>query len=258
MPLVDAHIHLTDEEFLHYIGSIITNLKAMKIKVCSVCVDNQTSLASVDLLRDPLLHNIISQFIGIHPRNANHEDVVAFGQLLETNAQHVDGIGEIGLDRTYTEDGYSPYHKQLEVFESMLQLAEKYHKPISVHSRKSLDEILQLISSYDIAAVLMHWFSGNKKQLNTCMDRGYYVSYGPPLLYSEDKRVMLGKTHKNRILIETDGPNRYSHCFGNHPALPSSFLASVAKSVSEVLVMSYTETLEMLCLNWSQFLNRKF
>src|SRR5918995_346902 len=170
MSLVDAHIHLTDEEFLHYIGSIVTNLKAMKIKVCSVCVDNQTSLASVDLLRDPLLHNMISQFIGIHPRNANHEDVVAFGQLLETNAQHVDGIGEIGLDRTYTENGYSPYHKQLEVFESMLRLAEKYHKPISVHSRKSLDEILQLISSYDIAAVLMHWFSGNKKQLNICMD----------------------------------------------------------------------------------------
>jgi hypothetical protein len=33
MSLVDAHIHLTDEEFLQYIGSIITNLKAMKIKV---------------------------------------------------------------------------------------------------------------------------------------------------------------------------------------------------------------------------------
>lgn len=255
MPLVDAHIHLTDGEFLQYIDSIIATLKAMKIKVCSVCVDNQTSLASIELLRDPGLRNTISQFIGIHPQSANYEDLIAFEHVLETHIQSVDGIGEIGLDRTYAEDEFSPYPKQIQVFESMLRFAEKYSKPISVHSRESLNEILQLISSYNIAAVLIHWFSGNKRQLSMCMDRGYYVSYGPPLLYSEDKKVLLGKTHRNRILIETDGPNRYSHCFGNRPALPSSFLASVAKSVGEVLLMPYDETVEMLSLNWSQFIN---
>jgi TatD DNase family protein len=257
MSLADAHIHLTDGEILQYIDSIITTLKAMKIKVCSVCVDNRTSYASIDLLRDPTLRNMVSQFIGIHPQCANYEDVSAFEHLLEAHIQSVDGLGEIGLDRTYTEGEFSPYPKQIKVFESMLRLAEKYSRPISVHSRESLNEILELISSYNIVAVLIHWFSGNKTQLNICMDRGYYVSYGPPLLYSKDKKVLLGKTHKNKILIETDGPNRYTHCFGNQPALPSSFLASVAKSVSEVLLMPYEETVEMLSLNWCRFTNHK-
>lgn len=257
MPLVDAHIHLTDGEILQYINSIITTLKAMKIKVCSVCVDNRTSLASIDLLQDTTLRNFISQFIGVHPQRANYEDVSAFEHLLGANIQSVDGIGEIGLDRTYSEDGFSPYPKQIQVFETMLRLAEKYSRPVSIHSRESLNEILEITSSYNIPAVLMHWFSGNKRQLRICMDRGYYVSYGPPLLYSKDKRVLLGKTHKNKILIETDGPNRYSHCFGNQPALPSSFLASVAKSVSEVLLMPYDVTVEMLSSNWSHFTNHK-
>jgi TatD DNase family protein len=257
MTLVDAHIHLTDAEFLHSINSVIVTLKAMKIKVCSVCVDNRTSLFSIDLLSDPTLRSSVFVFIGIHPRSADYEDVIEFERILSNHIQSVDGIGEIGLDRSYTENGFSSYRKQTEVFESMLRLAEQYHKPVSVHSRKSIDEILQVISSYNIVAVLMHWFSGNKRQLNACMDRGYYVSYGPPLLYSEDKRALLRKTHRSNILIETDGPNRYSHCFGNYPALPSSFLVSVAKSVSEVLLMPYDETVEMLSLNWSHFISRK-
>ena len=68
---------------------------------------------------------------------------------------------------------------------------------------------------------------------------------------------MLKKTDKNRILTETDGPNKYSHCFGDFPALPSSFLTTVVKTVSEVIRMSYQETLEMLTVNWCNYVGSK-
>ncbi|MFZ0568697.1 MAG: TatD family hydrolase, partial [Nitrososphaeraceae archaeon] len=67
MSLVDAHIHLTDNEFSLYIDSIIATFKAMRIKVCSVCVDNQTSLRSIRLLNNLVHRDTIFQFIGIHP-----------------------------------------------------------------------------------------------------------------------------------------------------------------------------------------------
>jgi TatD DNase family protein len=113
------------------------------------------------------------------------------------------------------------------------------------------------MTSYDITSVLIHWFSGNKEQLRKCMDRGYYVSFGPAVLYSEDKRVLLKKADKNRILTETDGPNKYSHCFGDYPALTSSFLTTVVKAISEVITMSYQEALEMLTVNWCQYVGRR-
>lgn len=257
MPLVDAHIHLTDNEFSPYTDSIMKTFKAMKIKVCSVCVDTQTSIRSIRLFNNCANRDAIAQFIGIHPLYANHEEVVRFQLLFDKNIEFIDGIGEIGLDKTYALNDYSPYSKQKDVFELMLQLAESHHKPISVHSRGSLDEVLQLMSTYNINGVLIHWFSGNKGELRKCMDRGYYVSYGPALVYSEDKRVLLGKTDKNRILTETDGPNKYSHCFGNYPALPSSFLGTVVKTVGEVVTIPYEETLEMLTMNWHQYLGRR-
>jgi TatD DNase family protein len=257
MSLVDAHIHLTDNEFSYYTDSIMKTFKAMKIKVCSVCVNTQTSFRSIGLFKNHANRDAIAQFIGIHPLYANHEDVFRFQLLFDRNIEFIDGIGEIGLDKTYALNDYSPYSKQKEVFELMLQLAESHHKPISVHSRRSLDEVLQLINTYNINGVLIHWFSGNKKQLRKCMDRGYYVSYGPALVYSEDKRVLLRKTDKNRILTETDGPNKYSHCFGNYPALPSSFLGTVVNTVSGEVTMPYEETLEMLTVNWHQYLGRR-
>lgn len=173
----------------------------MGIKVCSVCVDNQTSLRSISLLSHPNHRDTVTQFVGIHPSFAKHEDVVKFCSMLESNIQSIDGIGEIGLDRTYTLDNYSPYPKQLEVFELMLRLAERHHRPISVHSRKSLDDIVQLMSTFRIPGVLLHWFSGSKRQLERCLDRGYYISYGPALLYSQDKEVLLKKLIRTKYWL---------------------------------------------------------
>jgi TatD DNase family protein len=89
------------------------------------------------------------------------------------------------------------------------------------------------------------------------MDMGAYVSYGPPLVFSEDKRVLLKNTERNRILIETDGPVRYPRCFTGLPALPTSFLVTVAKSVGEALDISYLEASELITSNTESFLCRK-
>ena len=139
----------------------------------------------------------------------------------------------------------------------MLELAEKWNKPVSIHSRKSLNDILDLIKSYNVENLLFHWFSGNKKQLRILMDIGAYVSFGPPLVYSDDKQVLLKNTDKNRILIETDGPVRYPKCFKELPALPTSFLATIAKAVGDVLDMPYSEVIKTIALNTESFLGKK-
>ena len=103
------------------------------------------------------------------------------------NRTIIDGIGEIGLDRSYVESKNICYERQKEIFCSMLALAEKTKKPVSVHSRRSLDDILEMFKTYNLGNVLLHWFDGNSKQLTRAMDMGLYVSYGPPLVYSDSK-----------------------------------------------------------------------
>lgn len=256
MFLFDAHIHLTDDEYSGYLDHIMTSLKSMKIKVCSVTVDIKTSLRSVNLFNRSH-RDIITQFIGIHPLAANREDVSKFYEIVNKNIDFIDGIGEIGLDRTYSLNNFSPYDNQIQVFKLMLEIAEKYKKPVSIHSRSSVDDILEIVSTYNIGNVLLHWFSGNKKQLRKCLDMGFYVSYGPALVYLDDKKALLKNTDTQKILVETDGPNRYSRCFKNLPSLSTSFLATVVKSVSETLGMTYQRTVEILERNSERYINKE-
>lgn len=222
----------------------------MKIIACSVTVDIETTLRSFDLFNTH--RNVIKQFIGIHPESSAREDLERFREIFNSNLQSIDGIGEIGLDGTYDV----PIKQQEYVFLAMLELAELTGRPVSIHSRKMLDRVLEMLSSYRIKSVLLHWFAGSKKQLAICMDRGLYVSYGPPLVYSEDKKVLLKNTDRDRFLVETDGPVQYSRCFENKPSISTSCLVSVVASVAYTLGMSYDETVELLQKNSEAYLAR--
>jgi TatD DNase family protein len=246
--LFDAHIHLTDNEYSSYIEQVISSLQAMKIVACSVTVDTQTALRSFSLFNSQ--RDIVKQFVGIHPEAAAREELDKFKEIFRSNLQSIDGVGEIGLDGTYEV----PYDRQKQVFSEMLALAESSNKPVSIHSRKALDDILEILPSFKINGVLLHWFAGSKKQLARSMDMGIYVSYGPALVYSEDKQAILKNTDKSRFLVETDGPVKYSRCFENLSAVSSGFLVSVVASAARTLDMSFEETAELLQENSEAYL----
>jgi TatD DNase family protein len=254
--LCDAHVHLTDAEFSPYLKEILASIRTMNMHVCSVTVDITSTLNGIKSFGQSNT-DIVTQFIGIHPQFAHEADIGKFIEIYSEYSNSIGGIGEIGLDPTYTITKGNTYQKQRQVFQAMLSLAEKSNKPVSIHSRKSLNDILDLIKSYNLGNLLFHWFSGNKKQLRALMDIGAYVSYGPPLVFSEDKRVLLKNTDKSRILIETDGPVRYPRSFTELPALPTSFLVTVAKAVGEALDISYLEAIEFMALNTENFLGKK-
>jgi len=246
--LFDAHIHLTDGEYSGQIGHIIASLRAIKIVACSVTVDAETAERSFQLFDST--RDVVRQFVGIHPEAAAREDLDKFKEIFRAHLQSIDGVGEIGLDGTYDV----PYERQKQVFKAMLELAESTKKPVSIHSRKALDDILETLPSYKVKGVLLHWFAGSKKQLTKSMDMGLFASYGPTLVYSEDKKVLLKNTDRSRFLVETDGPVRYSRCFENLPAVSGAFLVSVVASAARTLGMPYEETEQLLQNNSESYL----
>ena len=86
------------------------------------------------------------------------------------------------------------------------------------------------------------------------MDLGLYVSYGPILVYANDKQSLLTKSHTEQILVETDGPVKFSHCF-SHKITQIQFLPSVAHHASKILKTSYDDLLCQLEKNSERFLN---
>ena len=246
--LFDSHIHLSDSEFDKDIPLIIKNMEKLRIKACCVSMDNSNSIQTLNLATKSTL---ILPFIGIHPEKFtdNLENMIA---LIEQNKDKISGIGEIGLDRKYV-NSEKEYSTQKQVFETLLSLAEKHKKPVSIHSRKTLDDVFEILSSYSLKSVLLHWFEGNKKQLQKAMDLKFYVSYGPLILYASDKQILLSKTDQDKFLVETDGPVRFSKCFGFKPA-QITFIPSVIFCASKVLRKSYDELSTILEKNSSKYL----
>jgi TatD DNase family protein len=246
--LIDVHIHLSDDEFKDDLPFILNAMNKTNMKACCVSTDYQSSKATLSLSKQSPL---ILPFIGLHPQKATDE-LQPTADLIEENSKQISGIGEIGLDKTYGSDEVG-FGRQIEVFEKMLSLAEKMRKPISVHSRRTLDEIFSVLQSYRLSGILLHWFAGSKQQLRKAMDLGCFVSYGPATVYSQDKQTLLSQTLNDKILFETDGPVKFSHCFGFKTA-QITFLQSVLFCAANILGISYNEMLSIAEKNTNSYL----
>ena len=244
----DSHIHLSDPVYLSDMKFILKEMEYLKIKACCVSMNYENSLQTLELAKK---NDLVLPFIGIHPECANNE-LENMVNLIEENCRNISGIGEIGLDPTYANN-IDDVKRQYRVFESLLSFAEKFNKPVSIHSRKSLDDVLQVMTSYNTKHALLHWFDGNKKQLQKAMDMGFFVSYGPVMIYANDKQMLLSKTDESKILVETDGPVRFSRCFEMKSA-QISFIPSVIFCASKVLDKSFDEMMSLLETNSKSFL----
>src|ERR687890_662480 len=204
--LFDAHIHLTDDEFTGYIEFIVNNLRALKINACSVTVNNETSLRNLQYFNHST-KDVVTKFIGIHPEFASTEDLDKFIEIFNENSSSIEGIGEIGMDPTYVNNNNkSTYQKQKEVFDMMLGLAEATKKPVSIHSRRALDDILETLCSYNIESVLLHRFAGSLKQLKKSIHMGLNLAYCLALVYSKEKKILLRNIDGDKFFVKTEGP----------------------------------------------------
>jgi len=241
----DSHIHLSDPTYLPDMEFILKGMEYLKLKACCVSMDVENSLQTLNLAKK---NNLVLPFIGIHPECAD-DNVEKMIEMIEENHDVLSGVGEIGLDPTY--ENTNP--KQVHVFESLLSIAEKFNKPVSIHSRKSLDDVFEIMTSYNTKHALLHWFDGSKKQLLKAMDMGFFVSFGPVMIYANDKQTLLSKADESKILVETDGPVRFSRCFESKSG-QISFIPSVIFSASKILEKTFDEMTTLLETNSKSYL----
>ena len=243
---LDSHIHLSDPQYAPDMDSVLQGMKSLGMRACCVSVNHQNSLETLELAKRS---SLVLPFTGIHPEHAA-DDLEGIISMIRENRDMIAGIGEIGLDPTYGDA-----QRQAHVFEALLSCAQELGKPVSVHSRKSLDDILDIMTSYDAERSLLHWFDGSKRQLARAMDMGFFVSFGPVMIYANDKQALLSRCDESKILVETDGPVRFSRCFEGKPA-DIGFIPSVIFAASKILKRSFDDTASLLEQNADSYLGR--
>jgi TatD DNase family protein len=251
----DAHLHLADPGYGGKVESAIEDAEKNKISfLLSNAVDYMTSLETVSLAKR--YEGRVLAAVGVHPwtvTNAEDCQLDKFEQLVRENASYVKAIGEIGLDGQYTQD-QEVRRKQRKTFGFFLKLAEMNGLPAIVHSRMAVDEVLEILPSFNIPRVLLHWYSGPTEKLNLIQDRHYLISIGPSVFYSSRIIKIARTADLSLILSETDGPVSHHGPFEGQVTLPS-FVVKVTQELSELKAQDVDAVRDAIWLNFKSLIS---
>jgi TatD DNase family protein len=253
MKLVDAHVHLSDAEYVGQIDELVADAKAAGvIALMTNSMDFKTCQNDIDLAQK--YPDLIYPALGIHPWNVNILDERELEQTIEfiqKNKNVVKAIGEIGLDYKYE----SVWEKQVMVFDSMLHLAEVLDLPVIIHSRGITDKIIEMLPSYRVNKVLLHWFSYPMTALHKAVDKGYYITEGPPATYSAGIREIVEQVPLTNFLTETDGPVTYWKRPFNGQLTKPSYIRNVIEAVAEIKKIGVEEVAAKIVNNFEFLFN---
>lgn len=144
--------------------------------------------------------------LGLHPQLvAEHEAEIAIWDNYLSETRYV---GEVGLDAG--PRFYKSIDAQKRIFRHVLQrCAEAGDKILSVHSirtsKLTLDYVEELLPPGK-GKVVLHWFTGTKKEVQRAVKLGCYFSVNSTMLANERHLPMVMAIPMDRILTETDGP----------------------------------------------------
>jgi TatD DNase family protein len=257
MKLVDAHIHLSDTEYNNHTDELVADAKTYNVTaLVSNSMDLQTSQESLKLAeKHP---GLIYPALGIHPWNVNvlkENELENTLKLIsdENQKKTVIAIGEIGLDSKYEKT----WDKQLVVFDKMLRLAETLNLPVIIHSRGTTAQIVDMLPSYNLKRVLLHWFSYPMTALSQAVSHGYYITEGPPAAYSNGIREVIANVPLKNLLTETDGPVKYYKQPFNGQMTKPSFIRTVVEAIAEIKKMRVDDVADQIARNFEEFFSIK-
>ncbi|MBQ8016839.1 MAG: TatD family hydrolase [Methanobrevibacter sp.] len=135
-------------------------------------------------------------------------DEVTDGDILlldnQLDSDKVVAVGEIGLDYYHTKENRD---KQKQLFEKMLNLAEKHDLPVIVHSRKSMQDTFDILKKHD-AVGSMHSYQGSVEMAQEFIKLGFYIGIGGTITHKNNKKtkMLVKKIDIGHMLVETDSP----------------------------------------------------
>ncbi len=239
MIFIDSHCHLNlIEEDLSEVIDRALDSNVTKIIVPGINLE--TSLKAIEIAER---YASVFAAIGIHPHeveNAEPRDI----EVLKNLASHskVVAIGEIGLDYHYP-----PYNSllQKDILTSMLDLSVQVDKPVILHSRDSLSDLIEIIANFQFSKQkipdtkpligVFHMFEGNWHEAIPVTKMGFFISIGGNVTFKNNQKgkEIIEKLGLEKLLLETDSPFISPHPYRGIPNEPAR-IPTIAAKVAEI------------------------
>lgn len=147
--------------------------------------------------------------LGFHPELVHqYKNQIPLMWELLSDARY---IGEVGLDFV----DVTHKNEQLAFFSELIERCRyDSNKIITIHSRKAVQQVLDIIGNNFRFKPILHWFTGSNGELLKAIEKGFYFSINKSMMNTKKFQSMLALIPKERLLFETDSPfisSPYSH-----------------------------------------------
>jgi len=256
--LVDIHCHLDHEYFRGKLDKVIANAKKAGVKYILTSGVNKES--NREILKISEKYDIVKPSFGLYPidalklekeavalpRDTVPTDVDEEIKFMLKNKEKAFAIGEIGLDYALVSD---KKEEQKEIFEKMLNLAEKIKKPVIIHSRKAEADSLEILESSRMKKVVMHCFTPKIKLVKKAYDLGYLMSIPPVITRLQHFQNVVREIPLTHLLTETDAP--YLSPYKDRRNEPA-FVAETIKEIAKIKNITPEETEKSIFANFQK------
>ena len=207
--LVDSHTHL-DQYHDDELDEIIA--RSTTATVAAIFLAGTTVSASRRTVSLAARYRNLFAGVGVHPTEVfSTWNADTFGELRSILHQstHVVAMSEIGLDFTVSPGSFP---SQYNAFRQQIGLAKEADLPIIFHSREHSsypghhDETLRVLReerAWEVGGI-MHYFQAPRRIAQQCLDLGFYISFGKPLLRLESLQETAKDIPLTSIVLETD------------------------------------------------------
>ncbi len=198
---VDSHAHLDE---LDDLSEALQEARRGGVKgIIGVGVDVESNKKILKIAQEN--DGFVYPAIGYHPWQIREEEIEENLSFIRNHIEECVALGEIGLD-------YKVKVKkdlQQKIFKNLLDIAQRFNKPIIVHCRFSHRRAFEMVKEVGIKRAVFHWYSGPINLLEEILNSGYFISATPALTYSPPHQEAIKRTPLERILLETDSPVSY-------------------------------------------------
>lgn len=204
MQLIDSHCHLDFSLFAEDLDEVIAN--ANKNGVGQFVIPGINASQWQGLIEFCQNKQNCHYALGIHPYFLNgyqSQDIEQLAELI--NKTNAIAVGECGIDSAIDN---LPLQQQ--VFEAQIELANRFHKPLIIHHRKSHHLIFQAFKrTKPLYGGAIHAFTGSLQDANKYLDLGFKLGIGGTITYprASKTREVIKQLPLEALLLETDSPD---------------------------------------------------
>mgnify|MGYP001172121828 FL=1 len=205
--MIDTHCHLTSKQLISRQQEVIDRAELAGVsEMITVATDADDAIVAKDLAE---ADSRVYCSSGIHPLYAESEwkwDLV----LEASRSPRCVAWGELGLDRHYDNPPIEMQKKLLEEHIAIIEAQKGDTRPIIVHCRQAVDDLLPVFSQSTLAQdrFVFHCFTETPDDAKKILDFGAMISFTGVVTFPNAPQVAEAAklVPDDRIMVETDAP----------------------------------------------------